>query len=227
MKRNKLQKFAEILSFPNVYENYDPKEPGLMSQAGTMIEIEEGWSQTHFKNDLPLVVELACGRGEYTLELARRYPDKNFIGIDVKGARIWKGARIALQEKLENVAFLRTRIEQLHLFFQKEEIEAVWITFPDPFIKKENRRLTSPHFLRMYFNLIIPKGVVNLKTDAMSLYEYTLDILKHNQQWNIIYQSNNIYSSALWHRDLDIKTYYEKMHLNENKKITFLQFQKK
>ena len=148
-RRNKLQKFAELLTFPNVYENFDPENPQLIGLNGMPVDRKGKWKKEHFKNDFPITLELACGRGEYSLGLGRMYPERNFIGVDIKGARIWKGARIALEENLTNVAFLRTRIEQIALFFDPEEIDEIWITFPDPFLRKSkaNRRLTSCRFL--------------------------------------------------------------------------------
>ena len=135
-RRNKLKKFAEILSYPNVYENYDPKNPQLTGKDGALVDLRGQWASKHFGNDCPITLELACGRGEYSLDLGRRYPQRNFIGVDIKGARIWKGARIALGEGLPNVAFLRTRIEQIQLFFEPGEVSEIWITFPDPFFEK-------------------------------------------------------------------------------------------
>jgi len=143
--RNKLQKFAELLRMPNVYECFDFMHPELTGKDGTLVELKGRWGADHFGNAKPITLELACGRGEYTVDLARQYPERNFIGVDIKGARIWKGARIALAEELHNAAFLRTRIEAIDHFFAPGEIAEIWITFPDPFLKKgkSNRRLTA------------------------------------------------------------------------------------
>ena len=143
-KRNKLQKFAEILAYPHVVENFDPTNPKLLGENGVEVQRKGVWQKEQFGNTQAITVELACGRGEYTLGLARMYPERNFIGVDVKGARIWKGATISLEEGLSNVAFLRTRIEQVDLFFAEGEVDEIWITFPDPFPAKKNRRLTAP-----------------------------------------------------------------------------------
>ncbi|MEK7256021.1 MAG: tRNA (guanosine(46)-N7)-methyltransferase TrmB, partial [Bacteroidota bacterium] len=132
-RRNKLFKFAQILSFPNVYENYNADEPRLLGENGVEVDLKGKWASQHFKNDHPLTLELACGKGEYTVGLAQRFPERNFIGVDVKGARIWRGAKTALEAGVPNAAFLRTRIEQLALFFEKDEVSEIWITFPDPF----------------------------------------------------------------------------------------------
>jgi tRNA (guanine-N7-)-methyltransferase len=225
-KRNKLQKFAELLTFPNVYENYNPKEPQLVGLHGEEVDLKGKWRSEHFKNERPITLELACGRGEYTLDLARRYPDQNFIGVDVKGARIWKGARIALGENLDNVAFLRTRIEQIALFFDPGEVDEIWITFPDPFLRKSkaNRRLTAPNFLKAYRQILKPGGLVHLKTDELNLYAFTLEVLSEDPQVKILYQDEDIYAKELPFPELETKTYYEKMHLAEGKKIKYVRF---
>lgn len=225
-KRNKLQKFAELLTFPNVYENYNPKEPQLVGLNGEEVDLKGKWRSEHFKNDYPITLELACGRGEYTLDLARRYPARNFIGVDVKGARIWKGARIALEEKLDNVAFLRTRIEQIALFFEPAEVDEIWITFPDPFLRKSkaNRRLTGTNFLKAYRQILKSGGMVHLKTDEPNLYEFTLEVLAEDAQVKILYQDDDIYAKELPFPELETKTYYEKMHLAEGKKIKYIRF---
>ena len=225
-RRNKLQKFAEILSFPNVYENYDPKEPCLVGQDGVPVEMKGQWAEKHFDNNNPITLELACGRGEYTLGLAERFPNRNFIGLDVKGARIWKGSSIALEKKLSNAAFLRTRIEQIALFFGENEISEIWITFPDPFLRKgkDNRRLTSAFFIKQYRKILHPNGTVNLKTDSNELYEYTLETIANDKKCKLIYHDENIYSKDLVTEELEIKTYYEKMHLEAKKTIKYVKF---
>jgi len=222
-KRNKLQKFAEILAYPHVVENFDPCNPRLLGEQGKEVERKGQWRAAQFGNDHPIVVELACGRGEYTVALAREYPDRNFIGVDIKGARIWKGATIAWEEKLDNVAFLRTRIEQLELFFAEGEIDELWITFPDPFPAKENRRLTSPRFIDRYRKVLKPGGILNFKTDATDLFEYTVEVLEADPQVEIRYLSRDIYAAPLYIPELEIKTYYEQMHLKNQKTIKFLQ----
>lgn len=226
-KRNKLQKFAELLTFPNVFENYNPENPKLIGLNEQEVDLKGKWQSSHFGNDRPITLELACGRGEYSLGMARMYPDRNFIGIDVKGARIWKGAKIALEEKLNNVAFLRTRIEQLNLFFDKHEVEEIWITFPDPFLKsgKENRRLTAPRFLTSYRQIIKSQGIINLKTDSTELYEFTLDVLKEHPTAKLLYHHSDIYGAELLLPELAIKTYYENLHLAAKKKIKFIRME--
>lgn len=225
-RRNKLEKFAELLTFPNVYECFDPTHPRLIGLHGQEADLRGRWAGRHFQNDRPVVLELACGRGEYTLGLARRYPERNFIGVDIKGARIWKGARIALQEELKNAAFLRTRIEQIAAFFACGEISEIWITFPDPFLRssKANRRLTSPRFLAEYRKILRPDGLIHLKTDEPNLYEYTLEVLSGTERAAILYHDDDIYGQALPAPELEIKTYYERMHLQAGKTIKYIQF---
>ncbi|NND05932.1 MAG: tRNA (guanosine(46)-N7)-methyltransferase TrmB [Saprospiraceae bacterium] len=225
-RRNKLEKFAELLTFPNVYQNYHYKNPRLQGTHGQEVDLKGRWCSEHFKNDAPLVVELACGGGEYTLALAEQYPMKNFVGVDIKGNRIWKGARKALEADLRNVAFLRTRIEQLMHFFAPDEIDEIWITFPDPFLRKSkaNRRLTSPHFLDTYWTLLKKDGEVHLKTDSPELFAFTLDSLQEHRSCEVICADHDIYSKTLTQPELAIQTFYEKMHLAEGKTIKHIQF---
>lgn len=225
-RRNKLEKFSELLSFPNVYENFDAKAPALAGENGALVDLKGKWVSEHFKNDHPLVLELACGRGEYTLGLSERFPERNFVGVDIKGARIWKGARQALERGLNNAAFLRTRIEQISHFFAPGEVSEIWITFPDPFLRKSksNRRLTSPNFLNQYRNFLKPGGLVHLKTDAPSLYEFTLETLAEDPKVELLYHDDDIYTKPLITPELEIKTYYEHMHLAENKTIKYVRF---
>ncbi|MDZ4679443.1 MAG: tRNA (guanosine(46)-N7)-methyltransferase TrmB [Saprospiraceae bacterium] len=225
-KRNKLLKFAELLTLPNVYENFDPKLPELAGLNGQPADMKGHWASAHFGNTNPITLELACGRGEYSLDLARRYPSRNFIGVDVKGARIWKGAKIALGENLHHIAFLRTRIEQIALFFAPEEIDEIWITFPDPFLEnsKINRRLTAPNFLAEYRKILKPGGLIHLKTDSPELYEFTLDTLTAEPNVKLRYHNDDIYAQPLVLPELETKTFYERIHLSERKTIKYVQF---
>ena len=225
-RKNKLQKFLELSTFSNVYENFDPRAPGLITAGGVTVDLKGKWSQSHFGNDRPITLELACGRGEYTLGLGRMYPERNFIGVDIKGARIWKGARIALEEQLTNVAFLRTRIEQIGLFFDPGEISEIWITFPDPFPEtgKINRRLTSPRFLESFRKILQPGGLMHLKTDSDLLYEFTLETLSGMPDTALAYSDDDIYAKPLPLPELDLKTYYEKMHLAEGRTIKYVRW---
>ena len=224
-RRNKLLKFTENLTFPNVFESFEFGNPELTGFKGEKINMTGKWGDNHFKSTNPVTLELACGRGEYCLGLAERYPDRNYIGVDIKGARIWKGAKIALENEMTNVAFLRSKIESLELFFAENEVSEIWITFPDPFLKesKYNRRLTSPNFLNIYRKILHYKGVINLKTDSEPFYLHTKEVIKEYNH-HLIIDSSDIYANSLPHPDLDILTFYERMHLKDNRTIRYLQF---
>jgi tRNA (guanine-N7-)-methyltransferase len=226
MAKNKLKKFREIRSFDFVFENPDPKNPALLRYETEQVDLKGKWVSEHFKNNKPLILELACGRGEYTVALAEAYPEKNFMGLDVKGARIWKGANDVSDKKLTNAAFLRTRIEQINLFFGTEEVDEIWITFPDPFTRgsKENKRLTSKAFLKRYVLLLKPGGIINLKTDDEGLYQFTLETLDEWKNAKILYQNDDIYAAELKFNELSYKTYYERAHLEAGKTIKYVRF---
>ncbi len=223
-RRNKLQKFNDLLSFTNVYENYDPTKPKLLANETEEVDLKGKWISDHFQNDNPLVLELACGRGEYSLALAKDNPEVNYIGVDVKGARIWKGATIAQEENLNNVAFLRTRIEQINLFFAKEEVDEIWITFPDPFLRKSksNRRLTSMAFLNRYRDILKKEGIIHLKTDDPTLYEFSQEQFEECDFVEVLYDRDDIYAQPLDFKELEYKTYYEKQHLEKKRKIKYI-----
>ena len=225
-KKNKLQKFRDLLSYPNVYENYDPKFPKLLINKDQEVSMKGLWAVNHFKNNNPIILELACGRGEYTESLAGAYPHQNFIGVDVKGARIWQGATNSLVKGLINAAFLRTRIEQIALFFAENEVDSIWITFPDPFLResKESKRLTSTRFLDQYQKIIKKGAILHLKTDDPTLYEFTIETLKGYQGAHIIYHHNDIYAQELEYEELNYKTHYEKEHLADGRKIKYIKF---
>ncbi|TFV97836.1 tRNA (guanosine(46)-N7)-methyltransferase TrmB [Algoriphagus kandeliae] len=217
MSRKKLVRFKANEENPNVI------------QAGKPIfeEIQGNWKERQFNNENPLVVELACGRGEFTVGLARVFPSQNFIGVDIKGSRIWKGSSTATAEGLENVAFLRTQIQQLDKFFAVGEIDELWITFPDPFPRDgdEKRRLTSPRFLDMYKPLIKEGGVVHFKTDNTGLFEYTLELLKSREDIKLIGFTHDFYQSEWKDDHFGIKTRYEKIFTEKGEKIKYLKFQ--
>lgn len=223
-RRNKLAKFAEIAAMPNVYENFSVQDPRLMSDPDTEVDLQGRWATNHFGNDLPITLELACGRGEYTVGLARRFPERNFIGVDVKGARIWKGAKQAEAEKLRNAAFLRTRIECLTSFFAPGEIDEMWITFPDPFPRfgQANRRLTSPVFLKLYKQLIRPGGTLHLKTDNTALFLYSLEQVLADAALQIELVSDNVDFLTDEITELSIPTFYERLHRGEGAFIKYL-----
>ncbi len=185
--------------------------------------LKGNWNKEYFKNDNPIVLELGCGKGEYTVGLARQYPDKNFIGIDIKGARIWTGAKVAETEGLKNVAFLRTGIELIDSFFNGSEVSEIWITFPDPQMQKTRRRLTSTRFMELYRQILKPDGTVHLKTDSPFLYTYTDRLVKTNK-FNIFVNTADLYDSTFADPILSIKTFYEQQWLARGKKIKYISF---
>ncbi len=217
MGKKKLFRFAEMDTFEHVIQaafdevfNKDYKLKGK-------------WASEFFKNDNPIVLELGCGKGEYTVGLARQNPKINYIGIDIKGARMWRGAKTALDEGIKNVAFLRTRIDLINSFFGPEEIAEVWVTFPDPQPKKYYKRLTSTRFLGYYQKFLKNDGIVNLKTDSQELYKYTKKLVELNQLKKYI-DTNDLYHSDVVDDILSIKTFYEQQFLEQGKPITYLKF---
>jgi tRNA (guanine-N7-)-methyltransferase len=215
MSKNKLAKFADMATFANVVQ---PAE--LMVQN---FEYKGKWSSDFFHNDHPLTLELGCGKGEYTVALSAANPERNFIGIDIKGARIWNGAKKALEGNIKNAGFLRTRIDMIDNFFGAEEVSEIWITFADPQPKKQNKRLTSAYFLNLYRKFMKQGAVINLKTDSRLLHFYTLELLKANHIEPIVH-TDDLYNSPYLDDTLSIKTFYENMFLQEGKKITYLKF---
>jgi len=224
MSKNKRAKFAELETFPHVFQNFTPLQPAL-TRCGVKVDIKGRWDELFFRNSNPIVLELACGKGDYSVNLARQHPDRNFIGIDVKGNRIWTGARQALDEGLGNIAFVRTRIEQLGEFFAPGEVSEIWITFPDPFPRKSRalKRLSSPRFLNIYRKVCEPGAPIHLKTDTTGLFDYSLEVLAEEgiMPEEVI---RDVHGLAQVPRDLQILTYYEKMHLEAKKKIHYLRF---
>ncbi len=181
------------------------------------------WKSDFFENDNPVILELGCGKGEYTVELAKRFKDINYIGIDIKGARIWKGAKRALAETINNAAFLRTRIELINSFFDTDEIDELWITFPDPQPKNKKKRLTSGRFLNSYQKFLKQNGLIHLKTDNEILYNYTMKMIRHNKM-DIDYFTENLYGTCYENDILSVKTYYEDKFLEKGLKIYYLRF---
>jgi tRNA (guanine-N7-)-methyltransferase len=217
MSKNKLAKFAEIKILPNVVEvPYAELLKGPHALKGN-------WKSLFFRNDFPIVLELGCGKGEYTTGLAENYPDKNFIGIDIKGSRIWTGAKSAHEMGLKNAAFLRTYVELLPSFFDAGEISEIWITFPDPQMKKQRKRLTSTKLLAYYGKFLKPDGVVHLKTDSNFLYQYSVALV-HLNGFKVEVQTDDLYASDDANGILGIKTYYEEQWLSRGLKIKYLKF---
>jgi len=222
-KRNKLQKFEDLRTFHNVWESYDFNSPTLRNHKDELIAPLGKWNKL-FAKDQPLTLELACGKGHYTLGLAQRFPDQNFLGVDIKGARLWRGAKDAIEGKISNAGFLRVDIMTMKRFFDRNEVSEIWITFPDPFLAKPNRRTTNPKFLDIYKEILVPGGLINLKTDSDELYEYTKEVLNEYPGVKINIDNNDIYASALPVEALNIKTEYEGKHLKAGKTIKYLQF---
>lgn len=218
MAKGKLEKFEEVSEFDNTLELTDFQGEESQKPKGR-------WHADVFKNDNPIVFELACGKGDYTLELARRNPQKNYIGIDIKGARIWKGAKKALDEGLENVRFMRMYIDHLDEYFAPKEVDEAWITFPDPYPKKpdESKRLTSPKFLNIYKKVLKPGAHIHFKTDSDDLFEYTLDILSETK-CKVLDIVEKIYDERPEDPLLTHKTYYERKHLERGRTISYCKF---
>jgi len=223
-KKDKLRKFAELQTFSNVYQNLNYTNP-TVNQLNTEVEVKGKWNSVVFKNNYPIVLELACGKGEYSIGLSKIYPNKNFIGVDLKGNRIWRGAKTALEEKLEQVRFLRSKIELLPYFFEENEVDEIWIIFPDPHLKekREKHRLTSANFLKVYNKILKPNARINLKTDSPELYAFTLDTIER-ENLDIHENNTNIYAQESIKEELNIKTYYEGKHLEKGRIIRYIQF---
>lgn len=181
------------------------------------------WNELFFKNDHPIVLELGCGKGEYTVGLGKLFPEKNFIGVDIKGARMWSGAKEALETGMKNVAFLRTSIELISYFFAPGEVGEIWITFPDPQMKKTTKRLTSTRFMRMYREILSGEGIIHLKTDSNFMYTYTCEMVKANR-YPVLFSTDDLYHSNLTDTILSIKTYYEQQWLDRGLNIKYIQF---
>lgn len=205
-------------TFPNVIQ------PAFEDVFGRDFYLKGLWNRHLFHNENPVVLELGCGKGEYTTGLAKHFPQKNYIGVDIKGSRIWRGARTALSEQLENVIFLRTRIELIGSFFCPGEVDEIWLTFPDPMLKKKRKRLTSPRFLNTYRRFLKNNGMIHLKTDNTVLYQYTLDLIEKNRL-TLRFHSDDLYHSGLINDILDIKTFYERQYLAQGMKIHYLCFE--
>lgn len=217
MGKNKLRKFAEMEEIPLVFQYPFAR---LQNEA---FPLRGKWNTDFFRNDNPIVLELGCGKGEYTVGLARRFPDKNFIGIDIKGARMYTGARDACDNGLPNVAFLRTSIELLEAFFTPGEVSEIWITFPDPQMKKVNKRLTSTRFNNIYRRVLTDGGTIHLKTDSPFLYTYTRLMTALNRL-PVSIDTANLYNSGLVTDILDIKTHYERQWLSRGMTIKYLSY---
>ncbi|MBN2616547.1 MAG: tRNA (guanosine(46)-N7)-methyltransferase TrmB [Bacteroidales bacterium] len=216
--KNKLQRFEENRSFQNLFQySYEEVIKGF--------PLKGKWHDQFFDNDHDIVLELGCGKGEYTTGLAQRYPDKNFIGMDIKGARLWRGLKTAEEEGLNNVAFIRSRIDLIEYFFAENEVSEIWITFPDPQVKstRERKRLTAPLFLNRYKQIMKKGGMIHLKTDALLLYDYTREIIE-KEGHELLYANEDVYHSELKNEVTEIQTFYEQMWLSYETPIKYLKF---
>lgn len=219
--KNKLKRFKENLTFKNVIQ------PSREILVDNNFEYKGKWNDLFFKNNNPIIIELGCGKGEYSIELAKLNPEKNFIGIDIKGARFWRGAKTAIDEGLNNIAFVRSQIELIDKIFSKGEVSEIWITFPDPQIKfkREKHRLINLKFINLYKNILVPNGIINLKTDSEFLHGYMLGLIKSTNFLELIYSNHNIYNNSGAPDDvLSIQTFYELKFLKQKKPITFINF---
>lgn len=216
MGKKKLVHFQENLSFPHLFQHaFDELIPEF--------RLRSKWHETFFGNNNPLSLELGCGKGEYTVGLASMYPGRNFIGIDWKGARLWRGCKTAEELRLRNVAFIRTQVGQIETLFSPGEVSEIWITFPDPQVKKERLRLTAPVFLAKYGNILPPDGIIHLKTDDAFFFNFTIDVIgAHGHR--LIEATDNLYAGST-HDELSIKTFYEGKWLGMGKKICYVKFQ--
>ena len=239
MGHHKLQRFAENLTFANLFQ------VGFEQLEQDGFALKGHWHE-HFGNDNPITLELGCGKGDYTLALARIHPERNYIGVDIKGARLWRGAKTATEEPLTNVAFIRTRIELIDRFFAPGEVSEIWITFCDPQLKKPNKRLTAPRFLDTYARFLAPQSIMHLKTDSQELYDYTLNEVLPTRNVDVLAATNDLYKADSGECVVDSKrdqglptthyplstlgearmtqTFYERMFLAEGKPITYIQW---
>lgn len=222
MGKGKLAKFADMERYENVFQYpYSVVD-------NVPFEMKGHWRQQYFKNDNPIVLELGCGKGEYTVELAKLYPDMNFIGVDIKGARMWTGATQALEQGLKNVAFLRTNIEMIDRFFTEDEVQEIWLTFSDPQMKNPRKRLTSTYFLERYRRFLVDGGVIHLKTDSNFLFTYTSYVVDENKL-PLMFRTTDLYHDERIDEDtkkiLSIQTYYESMWIERGLNIKYQKFQ--
>lgn len=221
MGKGKLAKFAEMETFSNVFQY------PFSVVDNVPFEMKGHWREQYFKNNHPVVLELGCGKGEYTVELARLYPEMNFIGVDIKGARMWTGAKQALEAGLKNVAFLRTNIEIIDRFFAESEVQEIWLTFSDPQMKNAHKRLTSTFFLNRYRKFLVDGGIVHLKTDSNFLFTYTTCMVKENKL-PVVFSTEDLYHTEgldeETHKILSIQTYYESMWIERGLNIRYMKF---
>ena len=218
MAKKKLLHFAENLTFKHLFQY---PHQGLLPY----FPLKGKWHINYFQNNNPVTLELGCGKGEYTVNLALKYPEKNFIGMDIKGARLWKGCKMADELELKNVAFIRSRGEFLDSFFAMNEVQEIWLTFPDPQLKSSRiqKRLTSPEFIERYKNILRPEGIIHLKTDNEKLFKYTLGVIR-DYGHHLILSSDDIYQSDVFHEATTIQTFYEEFYRKDGIPIKYIEF---
>lgn len=216
MSKKKLIHFRENHLFPHLFQlrYHELKEDFFLKSK---------WNSDFFHNANPIILELGCGKGEYTVELAEKYLEKNFIGMDLKGARLWRGCKTVQEKGMKNVAFIRSMIDHIGKFFGENEISEIWITFPDPHPKKERRRLTAPVFLERYRQILSPGGILHLKTDNQDFYSYTHDLIKTSGH-TLLFATDDLYNSGIHDDVISVQTTYEKKWLEQGKKICYLKF---
>ncbi len=218
MAKKKLKRFRENLSFDHLFQiSFDDLRSGF--------PLKGKWQDDFFRNDHPIILELGCGKGDYAIYLAKKYPEMNYIGLDIKGARLWRGCKTVQEEGLKNVAFIRSKIELIDDLFDANEIDGIWLTFPDPQLRQSRakKRLTSPHFLKKYTQIMKDGGIIHLKTDNQELYEFTLSLVKsHN--YPLISAEDDIYGSQIQGDMTAVQTFYESMFLAKETKIKYLEF---
>jgi tRNA (guanine-N7-)-methyltransferase len=208
---NKTERVAELYTFPNVFQSPE--------------NIKGHWNEVFFKNENPITIEVGCGRGEYTVSLGRKYPDRNFIGLDIKGPRLWRGAKTFIEEEMPNGAFIRTLIETITDYFMPEEVSEIWVTFPDPQPKpsREGKRLVSERFLNLYKQILKPGGSIHLKTDNEGLYNWALESFEQNPDVKVLRYTNDLYNSTLADEITSIKTTYEKAYIEQGVPIKYVE----
>lgn len=216
MAKHKLERFAENETFGNLFQR------SHFDCQNIPFPLKGKWNQEYFHNDNPIVLELGCGKGEYTIAMAKRNPDRNYIGVDRKGARLWRGCKDAIEGKMANVAFLRITIDRIGYYFAPDEVDEIWVTFPDPQLQHERRRLVSPRFVGYYRQVMKEGGgVLNLKTDSRELYEYVLEVAPE-QNWPILEKVDDVYNQPCAPILTEVQTFYEKMWLSQGKRISYV-----
>jgi tRNA (guanine-N7-)-methyltransferase len=215
MGKNKLQRFAENETFDNLFQHNE------FEARDGKFPLKGKWKTDHFKNEHPIILELGCGKGEYTIGLAKRFPESNFIGIDRKGARLWRGCKDGIEQGIQNAAFLRIKIEDIEHYFESGEVQEIWVTFPDPQLRKDRRKLVGPNFVGKYKKIFGNEGILHLKTDSRELYDYLKETASQ-EGWEITEDIYDVYQEAIGTILTDINTFYEKIWLKEGKVISYL-----